>query len=150
MGGGCTDSLMKQVNFKKLISPIGILILWEITARFGWVPAWFLPVPSKVIHVLWGMVISGEVPMHTGISLLRAFTGYSMAAIVGIGLGLLIAWSKTIEDMFDPLIELIRPLSTFALIPIFFLWFGIGNTSKIMIIFKACFFSHCFEHDLRH
>jgi ABC-type nitrate/sulfonate/bicarbonate transport system permease component len=63
-----------------------------------------------------------------------------MAALVGVGLGLLIAWSRIVEDFFDPLIELIRPLSTFALIPIFFLWFGIGNASKIMIIFKSCFF----------
>lgn len=55
-------------------------------------------------------------------------------------MGLLIAWSTMIEDFFDPIIELIRPLSTFALIPIFFLWFGIGNVSKVMIIFKACFF----------
>ncbi|MHC1727293.1 MAG: ABC transporter permease [Syntrophobacteraceae bacterium] len=44
------------------------------------------------------------------------------------------------EDFFDPLIELLRPLSTFALVPVFFLWFGIGDFSKIMIIFKSCFF----------
>ncbi|THB80720.1 MAG: ABC transporter permease [Desulfobacteraceae bacterium] len=131
---------MKQINLDKLVSPVGILVLWEIIARLEWVPAWFLPVPSGVIQVLWGMILSGEVPLHTGISLARAFAGYSMAAVVGIGLGLLIAWSKIIENVFDPLIELVRPLSTFALIPIFFLWFGIGNTSKIMIIFKACFF----------
>lgn len=129
-----------MLSLDKLISPIGVLILWEMIARLELIPAWFLPVPSKVILVLWGMILSGEVLMHTSISLLRAFTGYSIAALLGVGLGLLIAWSKIIENVFDPLIELIRPLSTFALIPIFFLWFGIGNTSKIMIIFKACFF----------
>ncbi|CCK82112.1 MULTISPECIES: ABC transporter permease [Desulfobacula] len=131
---------MKHINIKKLISPIILLLLWELIARIGWIPNWFLPVPSTVLQVLWEMILSGEVPKHTGISLLRGFTGYGFAAVFGIGLGLLIAWSKIIENIFDPLIELIRPLSTFALIPIFFLWFGIGNTSKIIIIFKACFF----------
>jgi ABC-type nitrate/sulfonate/bicarbonate transport system permease component len=86
------------------------------------------------------MILTGELARHVGISLARALGGYSAAVVVGIGLGLLIAWSRWVEDFFDPLIELIRPLSTFALIPIFFLWFGIGNTSKVMIIFKACFF----------
>ncbi len=140
MGGGWRNCLMKGINLNKFISPVVILVLWELIARIGWIPAWFLPVPSKVVLVLWEMVVSGEIPRHTGISMLRAFSGYSLAALVGIGLGLLIAGSKMIENIFDPLIELIRPLSTFALIPIFFLWFGIGNTSKVMIIFKACFF----------
>jgi ABC-type nitrate/sulfonate/bicarbonate transport system permease component len=93
-----------------------------------------------VAKTLFEMVISGELVHHTAISIGRAISGYSIAAVIGVALGLLIAWSRVVEDFFDPLIELIRPLSTFALIPIFFLWFGIGNTSKIMIIFKSCFF----------
>jgi ABC-type nitrate/sulfonate/bicarbonate transport system permease component len=127
-------------RWRKLCSPLLLLIIWELVARAGWVPAWFLPVPSQVIAVLWGLIVSGELAHHLGISLARALGGYSAAALAGIGLGLLIAWSRLAEDFFDPLIELLRPLSTFALIPIFFLWFGIGNASKVMIIFKACFF----------
>jgi ABC-type nitrate/sulfonate/bicarbonate transport system permease component len=127
-------------NYRKLISPLVLLIIWEIVSRLEWVPTWFLPVPSMVLKTLYGMAVSGEVFYHAAISIGRALSGYTIAAVVGIGLGLLIAWSRIVEDFFDPLIELIRPLSTFALIPIFFLWFGIGNTSKIMIIFKSCFF----------
>lgn len=108
--------------------------------RLGWIENWFLPAPSVVLKTLYDMVVSGEIIRHTAISMGRAGAGYVIAGIVGVGLGLLIAWSVVIEDFFDPLIELIRPLSTFALVPIFFLWFGIGNTSKIMIIFKSCFF----------
>lgn len=117
-----------------------ILLAWQFISVNGIVPAWFLPIPTEVLKTLYGMIVSGEIPHHTFISLGRATFGYLLAAIVGIALGLLIAWSTIIEDFFDPLIELIRPLSTFALIPIFFLWFGIGNTSKILIIFKSCFF----------
>jgi ABC-type nitrate/sulfonate/bicarbonate transport system permease component len=127
-------------NYRKLISPMLILAVWEAVARLGWIDPWFLPPLTGVFKTLVEMVVSGELILHTAISLGRAVSGYAMGAVVGVSLGLLIAWSKIVEDFFDPLIELIRPLSAFALIPIFFLWFGIGDTSKIMIIFKSCFF----------
>lgn len=129
-----------MAKYRKLMSPLLLLMIWELITRQGWIPAWFLPVPTEVFQTLFNMVISGELLHHAAVSLGRAVSGYAMAALAGVGLGLLIAWSRIVEDFFDPLIELIRPLSTFALIPIFFLWFGIGNTSKIMIIFKSCFF----------
>jgi ABC-type nitrate/sulfonate/bicarbonate transport system permease component len=127
-------------NCRKLISPFLLLLIWELVTRQEWVPAWFLPVPTVVFATLLEMIASGELFQHAAISIGRAALGYTIAAVVGIGLGLLIAWSTMVEDFLDPLIELIRPLSTFALIPIFFLWFGIGNTSKVLIIFKSCFF----------
>ena len=129
-----------MTNWRKLGSPVMLLIIWEVASRAQWVPQWFLPIPTQVLKTLWTMAASGELFRHTAISMSRALGGYSTATVVGISLGLLIAWSTMIEDFFDPIIELIRPLSTFALIPIFFLWFGIGNVSKVMIIFKACFF----------
>jgi ABC-type nitrate/sulfonate/bicarbonate transport system permease component len=131
---------MGQFKYRKFLSPILVLLIWQGISAYGIVPNWFLPIPTEVLKTLADMVMSGEVPHHTLISLERAVSGYLLAAVVGVALGLLIAWSTVIEDFFDPLIELIRPLSTFALIPIFFLWFGIGNTSKILIIFKSCFF----------
>lgn len=126
--------------YRKCLSPIFIILCWELATRFGLVESWFLPPPLQVFNTLYEMMVSGEVPYHTAISMGRAATGYLLAAAIGIGLGLLIAWSVIIEDFFDPLIELIRPLSTFALVPILFLWFGVGNTSKIIIIFKSCLF----------
>jgi len=117
-----------------------IILCWELSTRFDLVESWFLPPPPQVFNTLFEMLISGEIPYHTAISMGRAATGYLLAAVIGIGLGLLIAWSVIVEDFFDPLIELIRPLSTFALVPILFLWFGVGNTSKIIIIFKSCLF----------
>ena len=125
---------------KRLVSPLLLLIVWETVTSAGWVASWFLPAPTEVVKTLFAMIASGELLEHTAISMARAITGYAMAAVVGIALGLLIAWSTIIEDFFDPLIELLRPLSTFALIPIVFLWFGIGNVSKVIIIFKSCFF----------
>jgi ABC-type nitrate/sulfonate/bicarbonate transport system permease component len=89
---------------------------------------------------LWGMTITGEIFPQVGISILRALSGYLIAAVLGLFIGLLVAWSRIFETIFDPLIELIRPISTFALVPVMFVWFGIGNVSKTAIIVKGCFF----------
>ncbi|MBF0200181.1 MAG: ABC transporter permease [Desulfamplus sp.] len=135
-----TNNRHSHRTWRKFLSPILLILTWEITTRAGLVESWFLPGPFLVFKTLYGMTISGEVPYHTAISMGRAAAGYLAAAVLGIGLGLLIAWSILIEDFFDPLIELIRPLSSFALVPILFLWFGVGDTSKIILIFKSCFF----------
>jgi ABC-type nitrate/sulfonate/bicarbonate transport system permease component len=129
-----------KIDVKKLISPLGILIAWELVARCNWVDPFFLPAPSAVWGELQKMVVSGEIFPHIAVSLARAVSGYLLAAVVGLALGLLIASSILFEHIFDPLIELIRPISTFALVPIMFVWFGIGDGSKVAIIFKACFF----------
>jgi ABC-type nitrate/sulfonate/bicarbonate transport system permease component len=129
-----------DTRWRKFISPILLILTWWIISSAGWMPEWFLPSPVKVFSALYGMIITGELLHHTAVSMYRAMLGYSLAVIVGIGLGLLIAWSIYVEDFFDPIIELLRPLSTFALVPVFFLWFGIGDLSKVMIIFKSCFF----------
>jgi len=93
-----------------------------------------------MLKALYDMSITGEVFPHIGISVLRAISGYLIAAVMGLSVGVLVAWSRIFENIFDPLIELIRPISTFALVPVMFVWFGIGNGSKIAIIVKACFF----------
>lgn len=129
-----------KINSKKIVSPIVVLILWELVSHSNLIEPYFLPPVTKIVKTLYSLIMTGEVFPHVGISLMRGICGYMLAAIIGISLGLLIAWSKLFENIFDPLIELIRPISTFALIPIFFVWFGIGNGSKVAIIFKACFF----------
>lgn len=127
-------------GWRKLVSPVLFILAWWVVSVAGWMPEWFLPSPVKVFGALYEMMASGELFHHTAVSMYRAMIGYVLAAFIGIGLGLLIAWSLYMEDFFDPIIELLRPLSTFALVPVFFLWFGIGDLSKVMIIFKSCFF----------
>lgn len=126
-------------SYKKLISPLVILIACEIAGRM-WIDPFFFPPPSAMLKSLWAMTRSGEVFPHIGISLVRAICGYAIAAVAGLVIGLLVAWSRVCELIFDPLIELVRPISTFALVPVMFVWFGIGNGSKTAIIVKACFF----------
>lgn len=122
------------------MSPLGVLLICEMIGRAGLIDPFFLPTPSAMLTSLWGMTITGEIFPHVGISILRALSGYLIAAVLGLFIGLLVAWSRIFETIFDPLIELIRPISTFALVPVMFVWFGIGNASKTAIIVKGCFF----------
>ena len=127
-------------NWHKMISPLVILLICEVIGRAGLIDPFFLPAPSAMLKSLWQMVITGEVFPHIGISVLRAVSGYVIAAVLGLFIGLLVAWSRIFEAIIDPLIELVRPISTFALVPVMFVWFGIGNGSKTAIIVKSCFF----------
>lgn len=129
-----------EINYKKIISPLCILIACEMIGRSLLIDPFFFPPPSAMLKALWQMISTGEIFPHIGISIVRAVCGYVIAAFLGLIIGLLVAWSKTFEIIFDPLIELIRPISTFALVPVMFVWFGIGNGSKTAIIVKACFF----------
>ena len=124
----------------KLISPAVLLILWEAVVRFGLVDARLVAPPSLVAVELWTITRNGELAAALGVSLVRAGAGFLIAAVVGVAIGVVMARSRVAEITFDPLIELFRPVSPLALFPLFILWFGIGEASKILIIAFACAF----------
>jgi ABC-type nitrate/sulfonate/bicarbonate transport system permease component len=125
---------------KRWASPILFIVAWELVGRFGLVDSFFLPQPTSIIKAMVRMTASGELQRHMEASTFRALSGYILAAILGIGFGIAICWSKFIENVLDPVFELMRPISTLGLVPLMIIWFGIGNGSKIAIVLKACFF----------
>jgi ABC-type nitrate/sulfonate/bicarbonate transport system permease component len=125
---------------KRLLSPILLIAAWELIGRLGLVDPFFLPPPTGIVKAMIRMTASGELLKHAEASVYRALSGYFLAAILGIGLGIAICWSRLIENVLDPIFELLRPISTLGLVPLMILWFGIGNGSKIVIVLKACFF----------
>lgn len=129
-----------MLNYKKMISPIALVLAGELLGRSMLIDPFFFPPPSAMLKALWEMTRTGEMFPHIGVSVIRALCGYVIASAAGLTVGLLVAGSKACENIFDPLIELVRPISTFALVPVMFVWFGIGNGSKTAIIVKACFF----------
>jgi len=128
------------VKCRKLGSPLMCLVAWEVIVRLGLINPFFCPAPTSIVRELYTLAFTGELWMHLYDSVSRAVYGYFLASLLGVGVGLAVAGSRVMEALLDPLIELIRPVSTFAVIPIFFIWFGIGDVSKVLIITKACFF----------
>ncbi|MDR2133105.1 MAG: ABC transporter permease [Clostridiales Family XIII bacterium] len=117
---------------------IALLLLWEFAPRFGWVDDTYLPALSTVLGEFGKMFASGELFKHLKSSLVRSFAGYFIAIVVGIPLGLLNGWSRTVSQIDNLLIEFFRNTSALALLPCFILFLGIGETSKIAIVAFAC------------
>lgn len=126
---------------QKVLCIILFLLIWEIAPRTGMVDPNFLPPPSIVFSVLYELILSGVLYKHASISLERALTGLGIAAVTAIPVGFIAGWFKTFEKYIDPLMQTIRQLPNLALFPIFIIFFGIGETSKIAIIALASFWS---------
>jgi NitT/TauT family transport system permease protein len=114
--------------------------LWEIAPRAGWVEPSLVPPISKVAQAWWELLQNGQLWDNTQASLQRAIAGFVIAVLVGVPLGILIAWYPWLHQLLDPLLELFRNTAALALLPVFTLLLGIGETSKIAIVVYACLF----------
>jgi ABC-type nitrate/sulfonate/bicarbonate transport system permease component len=99
-----------------------------------------LPPPSRLFEQSLIMIASGELWQHVSASTLRVLVGFLLAALLGIGMGLLLGMSRPLDRYFGVLIELLRPIPPIAWIPIAILWFGIGNRPAYFIVFLGGFF----------
>ncbi|MER7129243.1 ABC transporter permease [Streptosporangium saharense] len=112
--------------------------VWEILPRLDLVDPTFLPPLSQVLVAWWDLLLSGELLDHTRASLVRSLAGCALAIVVAIPLGLLIGWYRPVADFLNPLLELFRNTAALAILPVFVLVLGLGETSKISIILYAC------------
>lgn len=118
------------------------LLLWEYGTQYLLDPARkvFLPPLHEVLQAWWGLVQSGQLQQHVAASLTRSVIGFSFAVVAGIGLGLVVAWYDGLREFLTPLLEAFRNTAALALLPVFVLLLGIGETSKISIVAYASFF----------
>jgi NitT/TauT family transport system permease protein len=121
---------------------IGIVIflaLWEALPRLGVVSDAYLSPPSAVVASIVQLVDTGQLWKHVAASLQRSLWGLLLASFSGVVLGLLIGSSRRLAAIVDPVLQLFRQTSAFALFPVFILFLGIGELSKVAIIFWASF-----------
>jgi sulfonate transport system permease protein len=123
-----------------LALPLLLLAIWQALFEFELVRAILLPPPSQVGAALFDLSISGDLPRHLGISLLRVLEGFALAAAAGLALGLAIGLSRRVDKATDLIIQVLKPIPPIAWIPIAILWFGIGEAAKVYIIFLGAFF----------
>ncbi|WP_437720191.1 ABC transporter permease [Sorangium sp. So ce861] len=120
----------------------GILLLvaalWETAPRVGLVEGAFLPPLSEVLATGWQLLQNGQLLSHIKASLSRSLTGFSLAILVGVPLGLAIGWYKAVADAINPLLEVLRNTAALALLPVFLLLLGIGEASKIALVIYSC------------
>jgi ABC-type nitrate/sulfonate/bicarbonate transport system permease component len=119
---------------------IAFLALWEVVARSGAVTTFMLPSISLVAERIWTDAVDGDLTLNLGLTLYRTLTGFVIASLGGIVLGILISRSRSIGWFFDPVISAGFPMPKIAFLPIVVLWFGFYDQSKIfMIIIDAIF-----------
>jgi ABC-type nitrate/sulfonate/bicarbonate transport system permease component len=124
----------------RLLSPLGVLLCWEAASRLGLLSPLLFPPPSLAVADLWVLLASGYLAKAIYASLFRVICGFLIAVAVGVLLGATMARIRLANDILDPLVELLRPISPLALFPLAILWFGIGDASKIFIIALAASF----------
>lgn len=120
-----------------------ILAFWEVAARFGWSDDLWISSPAEIWISLTQMALSGELFVNVVASLERVGIGFLIGSGVGLFLGLLLGWSKRLEDLFLPVINALYPLPKLAILPLLVFWFGIGEGSKYALIALGTFFYVC-------
>jgi NitT/TauT family transport system permease protein len=114
--------------------------LYEAVARSGLFPAVLLPTLPTVAHTLVSLIADGTLPWHAFYTLARVLIGFAFAVAVGLPLGILTARFRAAENFVMPLVSALMPIPSLAWVPVFILWFGLGNTVAVLIVFYAALF----------
>jgi NitT/TauT family transport system permease protein len=115
-------------------------LLYEVVARSGYFPKALLPTLPTVAQALVTTMLDGTMLHHAGSTLYRVLLGFSLAIVVGIPLGILMARFRPVENFVLPLASALMPIPSLAWVPVFILWFGLGNTVSILVVFYAATF----------
>jgi NitT/TauT family transport system permease protein len=124
--------------FRRTIAVAVFLAGWEVLPRTGLVDRVFLPPFSKVAQAWWRLLVDGQLWTNLEASLVRSLAGLALATLVAIPLGVLIGWYPLVAELLNPLLELLRNTAALALLPVFVLLLGLGESSKISLVMFAC------------
>jgi NitT/TauT family transport system permease protein len=122
------------------ISLLVVAAIYEAVARSGLFPAVLLPTIPTVTRALIASLADGTMLMHAASTLYRVLIGFSLAVVVGIPLGIAMARSRRVENFVMPLASALMPIPSLAWVPVFILWFGLGNMVSILVVFYAATF----------
>ena len=120
--------------------PVAIALLWEAAVRLGLVQGRLVPPPSRIGATLWALSETGELWTHVGATLWRVTVGFLIGAVAGIVFGALSGSSRTIRHLIDPSLQALRAIPSIAWVPLFILWLGIFEASKVALIAVGVFF----------
>ena len=122
------------------VLPMLLLVLWEVLARTGALPPNLLPAPSKVLATIVELARTGELGIHVGITLGRVVLGFALGSALATLLGATTGYSRRLFHLLDPLLQGVRNIPSLAWVPLFILWMGIYETSKVVLIAVGVFF----------
>ncbi len=124
----------------QLLSPIVLLLLWEVAARAGWVDQRFFPAPSAIVRAFWEAVTTGVLLHHLKVTLWRVILGTLIGGIPAVLIGLAMGLWRWLRLTLDPIIAATYPLPKSALFPLLLLIFGLGEGSKVSMVAIGVFY----------
>nr|WP_228801964.1 ABC transporter permease [Nocardia cyriacigeorgica] len=132
--------LYRRPGLLRALAPIALLLIWQIASSSGWVSAKKLPAPSVVLDAGLEIYRSGQLGEALLVSGERALFGFLLGAVLAVVLGIIAGMGKVGEYVLDPPLQMVRTVPLFGLIPLFIIWFGIGEEPKIYLIALGVFF----------
>jgi len=124
---------------KSIYSLVILLVLWEVVGQLGLIHYYFLPPLSAIIARFIELTLNGQMLYNAYLTLYRALIGLAIASVFGVIVGVLSARNDLVDWFFDPIIKIGYPIPIISLIPVFMLWFGIGDISKIIMVAVGTF-----------
>ena len=130
-------------TYYKIFSLLFFFGLWQLISYLNSLNEWFnpvfLPSPAMVIETAYDYISDGTVIGHIGMSFYRMIIGFVIGVVIAVVLGILIATKRDFDNILSPILNLVGPIPVFAFLPMFLIWFGIGESSKIALIAYATF-----------
>jgi sulfonate transport system permease protein len=123
-----------------LLVPITLALMWEIIVREGWSSGRLVPPPSVILRTFGDLAATGELQRHAFATLSRVAAGFGFGVIAGTLVGAVTGYSGLLNRLVDPTLQGLRAIPSIAWVPLFILWFGIFEASKIILIAVGVFF----------
>jgi sulfonate transport system permease protein len=120
--------------------PLALIVAWQALSRLGWISPLVLPSPLRVAEGFATLIGDGELLRHVIVSVVRVLEGFALAAVAGVAVGVAIGLWSFVDRSLDWLLQILRPIPPIGWFPLAILWFGIGEVSKVYIIFLGAFF----------
>ena len=133
-----------QLAMLSLIGVLGFLLLWQAAVLAGILPSRYVPAPTEVIALFATKLVDPNpdgavLVVHIMASLQVALTGFLLAIVIGIPLGLFMGWFRSFDKFMRPIFEILRPIPPVSWIPLTIIWMGIGLQAKAFIVFFSAF-----------
>src|SRR5262245_6815981 len=124
---------LKNVAVRRVISLVALIVLWEVTARIGWVNPFYAPPPSEILRVVFTLFAEGTIFSHLEATFAASLAGLIIGLALGIVLGFAAALISPVADVLEPIMLLLNAIPRLILAPLFVIWLGIEISSKVAL-----------------
>jgi ABC-type nitrate/sulfonate/bicarbonate transport system permease component len=132
----------KRLHKIALLEVVVLVAIWQFTAVLQWIPE-YLSSPLVIGKEMWTLIVSGDLFTNAAASLYRSVIGFLLVALLGIVFGIAAGYFRPVGTFFTPIVDVLNPVPKIALLPILMVWFGISDTTRVLLIFLTAFFP-CF------